>query len=169
MPTHHVVRRARYFPNQGLLVAAAHPEIERESLLPSDAPTDPIARAHLVIDGAVRIVLEWEPQLRASLRLSLEPAADPLRPVLRRGRVIGWLLDALHPLESTRPDLDVRRIAVAVRTATGIEAFLWLVDVAGCSRDEAAEVLRANGRAILRAHLGQGSAPAEPGGRGAAG
>ena len=38
----------------------------------------------------------WEPQLRTALRLSLEPApADP--PMLRQGRAIGWIEDALTP------------------------------------------------------------------------
>src|SRR3712207_1404837 len=80
----------RYFPNQRALIGAAHPQIDRASLLPDDAPADPAARLDLVLRETGRILLEWEPQLRASLRLSLEPGADPTGPVLRRGRVIGW-------------------------------------------------------------------------------
>lgn len=34
----------------------------------------------------------WEPQLRTSLRLSLEPDAD--QPVLRQGRAVGWITEA---------------------------------------------------------------------------
>src|SRR5688572_23343968 len=89
----------RYFPNQRALVVAAHPENDRTSLLPEDAPADPAQRLDLVLDGALRIVRDWEPQLRAALRLSLDPAADPAGPVLRQGRVIGWLAEALAPLE----------------------------------------------------------------------
>jgi hypothetical protein len=76
--------------------------------------------------------------------------------VLRRGRAIGWLRDALEPLAATRPDLDLDRLAVAIRSATGIEAFVWLVDVAGCPREQALELMHGNGRAILQAALRTG-------------
>src|SRR5258708_20227767 len=36
----------RYFPNQRALLVAAHPEIERRSLLPEPAPEGPAARLH---------------------------------------------------------------------------------------------------------------------------
>jgi len=152
----------RYFRNQHALIGAAHPEIDQASLLPPDGPDDPMARLDLVLQASGRIVVEWEPQLRASLRLSLEPGGDPTGPVLRRGRVIGWLLDALVPLAATRPDLDLRRTAIAIRSATGIEAFIWLVDVAHLSRDEALRLMRENGHAILRAAI-DAAGPPPPG------
>jgi hypothetical protein len=110
-------------------------------------------------------VVEWEPQLRASLRLSLEPGADPTGPVLRRGRVIGWIDDALAPLADTRPDLDRRALAVAIRAATGIEAFVWMVDVAGLTREEAVASMQWTARAQLHAALqiGGPSASGQPG------
>ena len=143
----------RYFRNQHALIGAAHPEIDQASLLPPDGPDDPMARLDLVLQASGRIVVEWEPQLRASLRLSLEPGGDPTGPVLRRGRVIGWLLDALAPIAPIRPDLDLRRMAIAIRSATGIESFIWLVDVAHLTRDEALRLMRENGHAILRAAM----------------
>lgn len=42
-------------------------------------------------------------------------------------------------------DLDVRRLAVAIRAVTGIEAFVWLVDVARVPRDEAVALLLGRG------------------------
>ena len=143
----------RYFPNQRALINAAHPQIDQASLLPADAPDDPAQRLDLVLQGTGRILLDWEPQLRASLRLSLEPGNDPAGPVLRRGRVIGWVCDALAPLAVSHPDLHVRRLAVAIRAATGIEAFIWLVDIAGVPREEAVQLLRWTGKALLRAAL----------------
>jgi AcrR family transcriptional regulator len=143
----------RYFPNQRALIGAAHPQLDKISLLPQDPPADPGERLDLVLQGTGRILLDWEPQLRASLRLSLEPGADPTGPVLRRGRVIGWLTDALAPLAVSHPEIDVRGLAVAIRAATGIEAFVWLVDVARVPRDEAVQLLRWTGRALLRAAL----------------
>jgi AcrR family transcriptional regulator len=149
----------RYFPNQRALLVAAHPEIDRMSLLPDDAPDDPEERLELVIRGATRVTVEWEPQLRASLRFSLEPGNDPTEPVLRRGRVIGWIEDALAPLAASHPHLDLHRLAVVIRSATGIEAFVWLVDVAGLPREEAVAMLQWSARALLRSALTDGFPP----------
>lgn len=153
----------RYFPNQRALIVAAYPETDRASLLPDDAPWDPRERLDLVIEGSTRVILEWEAQLRASLRLSLEPEADPVGPVLRRGRVIGWIEDALAPLTATHPDLDRRRLAVVIRAATGIEAFVWLVDVARLPRDQAVQVLKWTASALLSSALRDGGPPGPAG------
>jgi AcrR family transcriptional regulator len=143
----------RYFPNQRALIGAAYPEIDQTSLLPPNPPADPQERLDLVLQRTGRIVLEWEAQLRASLRLSLEPGNDPTGPVLRRGRVIGWISDALVPLATSRPDLDLHRLAVVIRSATGIEAFIWLVDVARTPREEAVQLMRWTGQAALHTAL----------------
>ncbi|WP_433594239.1 TetR/AcrR family transcriptional regulator [Nocardia sp. CA-145437] len=143
----------RYFPNQRALLAAVRPEIDRETLLPDPAPTDPRQRLDLVMRECVRINLEWEPELRTSLRLSLDPAAGNPSP-LRRGRVIGWIEHALEPLRITHPDIDIHRLAIAIRSATGIESFIWLVDIAALPRPEAAEILCATARALLNEALG---------------
>jgi hypothetical protein len=134
--------------------------------LPEDAPADPEERLDLVIEGATRVTVDWEAQLRASLRLSLEPGGDPKGPVLRRGRVIGWIEDALAPLAASHPDLDLRRLAIAIRSATGIEAFIWLVDVAGLPRDDAVAMMRWTALALLRSALRDGGPdrPADHGG-----
>ncbi|MDN5916330.1 MAG: TetR/AcrR family transcriptional regulator [Pseudonocardia sp.] len=143
----------RYFPNKRQLLVAAHPEIEHTSVLPENPPTDPRARLEIVLRAATGISLAWEPQLRATLRLSLEPGHDPTGPVLRRGRVIGWIEDALSPLADTTPDLDRHQLAVAIRAATGIESLIWLVDVAGLARADAARAQQWTGLALLHAAL----------------
>jgi hypothetical protein len=150
----------RYFANQRDLVAAAHPEIDYPSLLPADAPTDPAARLDLVMVAFTNLTQEWEPQLRASLRLSLEPArdGDGRQPILRQGRAVGWIEDALAPLQETRPDIDIHRLAVAMRSATGIESLIWLTDIAGLSRLEAAELMRHSAQVLLQAALRDPSA-----------
>jgi hypothetical protein len=63
--------------------------------------------------------------------------------------VIGWIEDALAPLNHTHPDIDTYRLAIAIRSATGIESLIWLVDVAGLSRTEATDVLRHTAQALL--------------------
>lgn len=151
----------RYFPNQRALLVAAHPEIDRRSLLPDDPPADPVARLDLVLRATLRIALDWEPQLRTSLRLSLEPGHDPTGPVLRQGRVIGWIEEALAPLADSAPELDRRRLAVTIRAATGIESLVWLVDVAGVPRAQAVETMRWSGHALLRAAVTDGLPPVD--------
>jgi hypothetical protein len=93
----------------------------------------------------------WEPQLRTSLRLSLEPAAD--QPVLRQGRAIGWIAEALAPLRDSHPHVDVDRLAVAIRSATGIETLIWLVDIAGYTREQATDTVKGTARALLDAAI----------------
>ncbi|MEE6170028.1 MULTISPECIES: TetR/AcrR family transcriptional regulator [unclassified Mycolicibacterium] len=143
----------RYFQNQRCLLAAVHPEIDAASLLPDAAPDDPYRRLELVMRESVRITTTWEPELRTSLRLSLEPGNAEL-PVLRRGHAVAWIEDALAPLRSSHPDVDTHRLAIAIRAATGIESFVWLVDVAGLTRNEAAEMLCGTAQAILSNALG---------------
>jgi AcrR family transcriptional regulator len=141
----------RYFPNQRSLLMAAHPQIAPDTLLATDAPTEPEARLDVFMRAFTRYNLDWEPQLRASLRLSLEqPGAQP---ALRQGRAVAWIEDALAPVRHSRPDVDVRRLAVAIRSATGIESLIWLVDVAGCTRDDAARTVRRTAHALLDAAL----------------
>lgn len=149
----------RYFPNQRALLGAVRPEIEQTSLLGADAPTDVTDRLDLAMTECLRITTEWEPELRTALRLSLEPGTDP--PLLRRGRAIGWITDALTPLARTNPDIDVHRLAVAIRAATGIEAFVWLVDVAGLDRPDARRLLHDTATALLAQALAnsRGNAP----------
>jgi AcrR family transcriptional regulator len=142
----------RYFPNQRALLLAAYPEIEDGvGLLPVDAPADAEPRLDLVMRSFLDFVVRWEPQLRAQLRLSLEPGAA--QPILRGGRAIRWIEEALAPLAETHPHVDIRETAVAIRSATGIESLVWLTDIGGLDRERAAEVLAGSARAILRAAL----------------
>jgi AcrR family transcriptional regulator len=142
----------RYFPNQRSLLMAAHPQISPETLLGPDAPVAPRDRLDAFMNAFTGYNFEWEPQLRAALRLSLEEPGD--RPVLRQGRAVGWIEHALEPVRRTRPDVDVPALAVAIRSATGIEALIWLVDIAGQSRPDAAETVRRTAQALLTAALG---------------
>lgn len=145
----------RYFPNQRALLVAAHPEIEAMALLGEDAPADPHERLDLAIRELIRLTIDTEPQLRAMLRLSLEPGPkDEL--LLRQGRAIGWIEEALAPLRGRLPRSEVRRLVLAIRSACGIEALVWLTDVAGLSRREAADTMRWSALALLRAARAEG-------------
>jgi AcrR family transcriptional regulator len=145
----------RYFANHRDLVAAAHPQIDAETLLPDPAPDDPAERLSLVMHAFIHdVTLAWEPQLRAALHLALAPR--PAREgddagTLRQGRGIRWIVEALEPLSNTHPGLDVGLLARAVRSAAGIEALVWLTDVGGMTREQAAEVMHASAMAIYEA------------------
>jgi AcrR family transcriptional regulator len=141
----------RYFPNQRSLLLAAQPTISPDSLMPPDAPADARARLDALITAFAGYNFTWEPQLRTSLRLSLEPAAD--QPVLRQGRGIGWIAEALAPLRDSHPHVDVDRLAVAIRSATGIETLIWLVDIAGYTREQATDTVKGTARALLDAAI----------------
>ena len=140
----------RYFTNQRALLIAAHPEIDRKSLLGANPPRDASARLGAVLDEFLRITVETEPQLRMALRLSLERVADQTDSSLRQGRAIGWIEDALAPLLGQLAKPEVQRLAIGIRSAAGIESLVWLTDVARLSRPQAVEVMKVSAQALLR-------------------
>jgi AcrR family transcriptional regulator len=144
----------RYFPNSRALLVATFPELEMDSLLGANPPEDPLARLEIVAETLTRGIVEHEPEYRAQLRLALEgePAGGESLP-LRRGRRIKWIEDALSPLEGRMPEGELRRLVYGIGATLGIEAFVWLTDMAGLSREEAVEVMRSNARTLLRSAL----------------
>ena len=149
----------RYFPNQRALLAAAHPETTVETLLPADAPDDPGERLDVVVREFMRIILDTEAQQRTMLRLSLESTsgAPPVDLPLRQGRAVGWIEDALAPLRGRIEHAEFRRLVLAVRSATGIEALVWLTDIAGLSRTAAVDLMRWSVRAMYDATIARES------------
>jgi AcrR family transcriptional regulator len=146
----------RYFPNQPALLLAAHPETEAASLLPRDAPDDPATRLDLVIQAFTRLIADTEAQQRTMLRLSLEPGASDRAPgLLRQGRAIGWIEEALSPLRGQISARSLRRLVLAIRSATGIEARVWLTDVAGLSSAEAIDLMRWSAQAIYQSAVAE--------------
>jgi AcrR family transcriptional regulator len=144
----------RYFPNQRALLVAAHPEIEATSLLVEDAPAAPHERLDRTIAELIRLTVDTEPELRTMLRLSLEPGGGE-ELLLRQGRAIGWIEDALAPLRGRLRPAALRRLVLAIRSACGIEALVWLTDVAGLSRQQASKLMRWSALALLRAALAE--------------
>ena len=146
----------RYFSNQRAILVAAHPEIERKSLLGAHPSRDPSERLGAVLDEFFRIILETEPQLRMALRLSLDRGPAPNDNSLRRGRAVGWIEDALAPLLGKLSKQEIRKLAFAIRSAAGIEALVWLTDVAQLSRAQAVEIMRSSALALLRVAISDG-------------
>ena len=143
----------RYFSNQRALLLAIHPVMDAPSLLAADASDDPRARLEQVVEHFTAQTLALEPELRSQLRLALDPATDPADLPFRQGRAIGWFEDALAPLGDRMTPAQLRRLVLAVRTTCGIEALVWLTDVAGVERDEAVEIMRWSARALADAGI----------------
>jgi AcrR family transcriptional regulator len=141
----------RYFPNKRALLVAAHPETAATSMLPADPPQDPAARLDAVVRNFSAMILDTEAQQRTMLRLSLEADAaerDPLP--LRQGRAIAWIAEALDGVNGDLSDQQLRQLVLSIRATIGIEAIVWLVDVAGLSRDDAAALMRWSAQALLQ-------------------
>jgi AcrR family transcriptional regulator len=141
----------RYFPNKRALLLAAHPEMAAPTMLPAGMPADPAARLDAVVRNFTAMIVDTEAQQRTMLRLSLEagPAERAALP-LRQGRAIGWITEALEPLRTDLGDDGLRRLVLAIRATIGIEALVWLVDVAGLSREDAVDLMRSSAEALLR-------------------
>lgn len=145
----------RYFRTQGELLAAAHPVTATATLLPDDPPEDAGERLSLVVSQLLDAVLDGEQGYRTMLRLSLEEGRDHASLVLRRGRAIPWIEEALAPIRATLGKRSFRRLVLAIRAAVGIEALVWLTDIAGLSREEARANMAWSADALLRAALAE--------------
>ncbi len=139
----------RYFPTQKDLLVAAHPETTARTLVPDEAGDDPEARLLGAVDAFIRIVVDTEHQQRTMLRLSLDPKTSIESLPLRQGRAIAWFEEALVPLRPQVADAEIHRLALSVRSAVGIESLVWLTDIAGLTREEAAERMHWSARALL--------------------
>jgi AcrR family transcriptional regulator len=146
----------RYFPTQKALLVAAHPETTARTLVPDDAGDDPEARLLGAVDAFIRIVVDTEHQQRTMLRLSLDPETSRESLPLRQGRAITWFEEALSPLRPRLTDAEIHRLALSVRSAVGIESLVWLTDIAGLTRAQAAERMLWSARALLRQALADG-------------
>jgi AcrR family transcriptional regulator len=140
----------RYFPSQGALLIAAHPEVDTASMLDATTSDDAADRVESVVRRFLTIIVDTEVQQRTMLRLSLTPGVDRSGLPLRQGRAVGWISEALAPL-AERLDADgVRRLAIAVRAVSGIESLVWLTDVAGLETAQAVEQVVWSARALVR-------------------
>jgi AcrR family transcriptional regulator len=148
----------RYFPNLRALLVAAYPHIDQRSLLGPEPPKDPVARLEIVIEDQTRRILKYEAEMRAVLRLSLEPDASdgPALP-MHRGLRTGWIEDALAPLDGRMREDQLRRLIYGIGATLGIEALVWLTDIARLSREEAVAIMRSNALGLLQTAIAAGA------------
>jgi hypothetical protein len=125
-------------------------------------------RLDAVATQFIRLILDTEAAQRTMLRLSLDP--DPRqrgRLPLRQGRAITWITEALQPLRGRLTDEEIHRLVLAIRSAIGVEALVWLTDIGGLSREEAAENMRWSAQSLLSATLTSSPPPTHTRKRGA--
>jgi AcrR family transcriptional regulator len=146
----------RYFPSVRELLAAAYPHVEQRSLLGADPPKDPVERLKLVAEDHTRRILTHEAQMRSVLRLSLEGVRPPELP-MHQGLRTAWIEDALAPLHGRMAEDELERLIRGIGATLGIEAFVWLTDVAKVTREEAASIIRSNALGLLRSAMSDGA------------
>ena len=141
----------RYFPTKRALLLAAHPEIAATSMLPDDAPKGTAERLDAVVRNFSAMIVDTEPQQRTMLRLSLEASRSEREALpLRQGRAIAWIAEGLEGVRDDFTEAQFRQLVVSIRATIGIEALVWLVDVAGLSRDDAVALTRWSAQALLQ-------------------
>lgn len=143
----------RYFSSQHELLAATFPHLEGGSLLGDQPPADVRERVVLFAENMTRSILANEAEMRAMLRLSLDPQVPLHQVALRQGRRQIWVADALAPLRGSLPEPRFERLTLAIAATAGIESFVWLVDVGGVDRQTATAVMKSNCSALLEHEL----------------
>ena len=138
----------RYFTNQRELLAATYPMTEMASLLPPDAPADPVERVLIVARGIIDLTISAEAELRISLRLSLESGTGDERP-LRKGRRRAWFTDAVQPLHDRLTPAALGQLSLALAASIGIETWVWLTDIIGLTPEQATKQLLWTARTLL--------------------
>ena len=129
----------RYFPNRRALLVAAHPETGPSSLLPEDAPDDAATRLDLVIDAFTPLTAR---ERGATAHDAATLARSRSRAACAAATPAGSRASNGSRKRSRRsatrcPTTESTASTLAIRSATGIEAFVWLTDVAGLSRHDA--------------------------------
>ncbi|CAN5735009.1 TetR/AcrR family transcriptional regulator [soil metagenome] len=141
----------RYFPDERALLIAAHPEIAATTMLPADPPTDTGERLDAVVCNFSEMILDTESQQRTMLHLSLEPnPAKRTALPLRQGRAIPWITEALDGLDDVLSRDQLEQLVRSIRATIGIEAIVWLTDIAGLTRSDAVALTRWSAQALLR-------------------
>jgi hypothetical protein len=110
----------------------------------------------IVAEDHTRRILANEAQMRSVLRLSLEGVRPPELP-MHQGLRTAWIEDALAPLRGQMAEDELQRLIRGIGATLGIEAFVWLTDIAGVSREEAASVIRSNALGLLRSAMSDGA------------
>lgn len=141
----------RYFPTQEMLLAEVALFASGGPLFPAAPESAPVPEA---IGRMVRRVGAWayanEQPLRTILRLSLDPSTGVRRP----GHRIGWIADALAPVQDKIRPETYNKLSKALTLMLGIDPIVVMKDIAGASREQALDALEWSARTLVEAALG---------------
>ena len=132
---------------------ATYPHIDQRSLLGPDPPADPTARLEIVAADHTRRILTYEPEMRAA-KVALADDDELSAPTSARTAACG---SAGSRMPSRRCGGAWRRTGCAgwcsIGATLGVEAFVWLTDIAGLTGEEATAIMRSNASGLLRSAL----------------
>lgn len=124
----------------------------------ADLPADPAERLDTLISRVAELQLGDEAMWRALVRASLErwftqhehghEGGEPEIPTRNQTR-LGFTRTALEPLADTLPPDLHRRLTMAVTLVYGVEALIATRDACGLDPEEARDVMRWAGSALL--------------------
>lgn len=149
----------RYFPTQSALIQASVDEALGPILRWDSRSTDALERVHELIRFSYPRLDQYEPPLRAALRLALDQWARAQagklgeEAVLPRGRRIALLRSALAPLRKRLSRSQSERLAQALSLVFGTEAFVVLKDIWHLSARQAQDVAVWTAGALIKAAL----------------
>ena len=163
----------RYFPTpEDLLieVATVTPAVQPVEAVLTELgnAADPETRFLRVQETFNAVVVREEAQMRMALRAYLDNwLARRQRgarggPELREGRRMRWLDRVLEPTRDALSAKQRRRLECALALTLGMDGMVVMKDVCRLNDDEAQDVLRWAGLALLRAGLAEGRASTPP-------
>lgn len=163
----------RYFPSQESLL------LEIATITPMFEPVEreirdieergAIDRLGILLDVMNRTIFANEAQVRTALRVYMDQWIDARRrgdsapTLVRVGRRMLYLDRVLSELRTQLSEPRWRRLRAALALTMGPEALVVMKDVCRLSEDEAVEVLRWTGLAVLQAGLKEAGKPARSG------
>lgn len=148
----------RYFPSRSRLISA----IVGESLGPvrrfESSAVDGRERVQDLFTKTFPRFRQFEPHMRAALQLSLEHWAlersgSITEEPYRRGHRVAILTRIAAPLKSRMPESEFRRLLRALSMIFGIEPYVVLKDIWGCSDREVQAIARWMADALIDAAL----------------
>ena len=159
----------RYFPTpEDLLieVATVTPAMQPVEAVLAELgdDADPETRFLRVQETFNAVVVQEEAQMRTALRAYLDNwlARRQRGPELREGRRMRWLDRVLEPARGALSAKQRRRLECALALTLGMDGMVVMKDVCRLKDDEARDVLRWAGLALLRAGLAEAGMRAAP-------
>jgi len=133
------------------------------SMLSADPGDETEPRLDATVEALSRLVAAPEPELRPIFRLSLDPGAPQRKELLlRQGRRIVWIEEALAPLRAQLSAAEFKQLVRAIGATVGIEAYAWLTDIAQLSPRDAIRTMRWSAAALLRAGMMESAVDKRP-------